>query len=61
MTESDSVDFDELSETLFAEQEEATHNGNIAKAQRIEKQIRSMFVKRYGTGPAVGSSGGPTA
>ncbi len=61
MDENDAVDFDEQTETLMTESEEAALAGNIAKRDRIEKQLRALFVKRYGTGPAVGSSGGPTA
>ena len=53
--------FDEQTDALMTEQEQAQVEGNIAKANRIERELRAMFVRKYGTGPAVGSSGGPTA
>ena len=44
----------------MTEQEKAQAAGNLAKASRIERELRALFVRRYGTDPAVGSSGGPT-
>jgi hypothetical protein len=61
MNEIDANNFDEQTETLMTESEEAAQQGNLAKRDRIEKQLRALFVRRYGTGPAIGSSGGPTA
>ena len=61
MTDIDPAAFDEQTEALMSEQEEAGLQGNFAKRDRIERDLRALFVKRYGTGPAIGSSGGPTA
>ena len=53
--------FDEKADELLTEQDQALQEGNIAKANRLEREIRAMFVRRHGTAPAIGSSGGPTA
>ena len=51
------IDFDEKVETLMNEQDQAQQAGNIAKRDRIERQLRGLFVRKYGTGPAVGEGG----
>ena len=61
MGESNDDNFDEGVDTLLIQQEQAQVEGNLATVDRIEKELRARFVKRYGTGAAVGSSGGPTA
>ena len=61
MNEIDADSFDEKTTELMNQQDQATAAHDDAKAQRIERQLRQMFVRRYGTGPAIGSSGGPTA
>ena len=53
--------FDEQTDALMTEQELAQAEGNLATVDRIEKELRARFVKRYGTGGVIGSSGGPTA
>ena len=52
--------FDEKVETLMTESQQAGDAGNLAKGDRLEHEIRALFVRKYGTGAAVGSSGGPT-
>ena len=61
MHEIDADNFDERADNLMNEEAQARAAGNLGKASRLEREIRALFVKRYGTGPAVGSSGGPTA
>ncbi len=53
--------FDEKTDDLMTQQELAQVEGNLGKVNRLERELRARFVRRYGTGPAVGSSGGPTA
>ena len=53
-------DFDEKTDDLMTQQEQAQVEGNLGKVDRLEREIRARFVKRYGTGAVVGSSGGPT-
>ena len=60
MNETNIGGFDEKVETLMNESQQAGDAGNLAKRDRLEHEIRALFVKRYGTTPAVGSSGGPT-
>ena len=60
MHEIDASNFDEKTDDLMTAADAARAAGNLAKADRLEREIRALFVKRYGTGPAVGSSGGPT-
>ncbi len=55
------ADFDEKTDELMTQQEQAQVEGNLGKVNRLEREIRARFVKRYGTGAAIGSSGGPTA
>ena len=52
--------FDEKVEALMNESEQAASAGNLAKRDRLEHEIRALFVRKYGTGAVVGSSGGPT-
>ena len=61
MSEIDAENFDEKAEDLMSEEAAARAAGNLGKSKRLEREIRALFVRRYGTGPAVGSSGGPTA
>ena len=61
MSEIDADNFDERADALVAEEEQARAAGNLGKANRLEREIRALFVRRFGTGPAVGSSGGPTS
>lgn len=58
---SDADNFDEQTDALMTEQEQAQTEGNLGKVDRLEREIRARFVRKYGTGAAVGSSGGPTA
>ena len=60
MNEINADGFDEKVEILMDESEQAAVAGNLNKRDRIEREIRALFVKRHGTAPAVGSSGGPT-
>ena len=60
MSETNVGGFDEKVETLMNESEQAGDAGNLAKRDRLEGEIRALFVKKYGTGAIVGSSGGPT-
>ena len=53
--------FDEQTDALMVEQEQAQVEGNTSKVTRLERELRALFVRKYGTGAAVGSSGGPTA
>ena len=53
--------FDEAADNLMDEQARAQATGNLAKVKRLDREIRALFVRRYGTDPAVGSSGGATA
>ena len=61
MSEIDAENFDEKTEALMGEEAEARAAGNFGKSKRLEREIRALFVKKYGTGPVVGSSGGPPA
>ena len=61
MNETDADSFGEQTDALMTEQEQAQAEGNVGKVDRLERQIRARFVRRYGTDPAIGSSGGPTA
>ncbi len=61
MSDIDSDTFEEQTTGLMNEAAQARVTGNLAKARRLQKQIDAMFVRQYGTDPAVGSSGGATA
>ena len=61
MSENNSHDFDEKADDLMAEEAAARAAGNLGKSKRLEREIRALFVRQYGTGSAVGSSGGPTS
>ncbi len=60
MSETAADNFDETTDDLMTQEEQARSEGNLGKASRLQREIRALFVKRYGTAPAVGSSGGPT-
>ena len=60
MSEIAAENFDERTGAMMGEAAAAREAGNGAKANRLEREIRAMFVQRYGTGPVVGTSGGPT-
>ena len=53
-------DFEEQTDQLMTEQEQAQTEGNLSKVDRLERELRARFVRKYGTGAAIGTSGGPT-
>ena len=52
---------DKEADGLMVDKEQAQVEGNTSKVTRLERELRALFVRKYGTGAAVGSSGGPTA
>ena len=61
MSEINKGDFDERADALMDEEKQARASGNLGKSERLEREIRALFVRQYGSGPVVGTSGGPTA
>ena len=57
----DSDTFNERADDLMTEEVQARARGNLGKSKRLQREIRALFVRQYGTEPAIGSSGGPTA
>ena len=57
MSEINTDDFDEKTETLMNEEAEARAAGNLGKSNRLQREIRALFVRRYGKEPIVGSGG----
>lgn len=57
MNQINTDNFDEKTDDLMTEQAQAQAEGNIGKANRLERELRALFVKRYGSGPIVGSEG----
>ncbi len=61
MSDIDTDSFNERTDDLMTEESQARAQGNTAKSRRLQREIRAMFVRQYGTDSAVGSSGGATA
>ena len=61
MSETSIDNFDERTEELMIAQESAQMAGELGKVNRLEGELRKLFERRYGTAPAVGTAGGPTA
>ena len=61
MSEAGDDAFDEKTDALMDEAAAARAAGNLGKSKRLERQIRGLFIRKYGTGAVVGSSGGPTS
>ena len=57
VAEMDQVDFDAKTEALQNQQLDAQARGNTAEAEKIDREIRRLFVQRYGTDPIVGEGG----
>ena len=57
MSEIDAENFDEKTEALMVEAAEARLEGNLGKSNRLEREIRALFVRRFGSEPIVGSGG----
>ena len=60
MSEINTDSFNEKTDQLMTEESQARAQGNLGKSKRLQREIRAMFVRQYGTDAAVGSSGGPT-
>ncbi len=60
MSDINTDSFNEKTDQLMTEESQARAQGNFGKSKRLQREIRAMFVRQYGTEPATGSSGGPT-
>ena len=60
MSEINTDTFSERADELMTQESEARAQGNFGKSNRLQREIRAMFVRQYGIEPATGSSGGPT-
>ena len=41
----------------MAEETQARATGQLGKSKRLQREIRALFVRQYGTDPAVGEGG----
>ena len=57
MSEADDDAFDEKADALMSEETQARATGDLGKANRLQREIRSLFVRRYGNESIVGEGG----